>query len=232
MSRAKGLLALLLVAIVVALVFLPRGGGPPDNATMAHSIALFGYADDGEPLWEIRAEDGRIDDASQTLNGVAIDFFAEDQGPLQIRGDRLERSEATSRLSGNVRIERTDELLLTTDELTWDEADERLAAGPIELVSGDLRMSAAEFGYDLEHETASFGGGVEASADLETDWSIRADRAEEHDGVVAFLGGVDAESVDGRLAAESLRVDENGIRAVGGVSARLDMGVLRESDGT
>ncbi len=234
MSRAKGFIALLFVAIAATLmlVFLPRGRSPSDDWTTARSVSLFGYTEDGSPQWEIHAADGQIDDSSQRLSGIAIDFFAEGQDPLGIRSDRLERTETISRLSGNVRIEQADDLLLTTEELTWDESGERLASGPVDLVAGDVRMSAAEFGYDLRDETASFTGGVEATADLEEEWSIRADRAEEHNGEVSFLGGVSAESSAGCLSAETVRVAEDGIRAIGGVSARLDLGVLGEPDDT
>jgi hypothetical protein len=262
MSRAKGLLALLFIGIVVALMFLPRGRNPAKDATIAESITLYGYAADGAPLWEIRAQDGRIDGSDQTLNGISIDFYGEDLSTLSIHGDRLERSDAISRLSGNVRIERVADLLLETDALTWREADERLESGPIDLSTEDLRMSAAGFEYDLEIETASFTGGVEASASLETEWTIRADRAEEHAGVVVFHNDVTAESEDGEsfrserlevepeaetvhlsggvignwssghLSAESVRWDEDGTRATGRVAAQLDLNELRGFDDT
>ena len=244
------------------LVFLPRGRDPADDATIAKSIMLYGYADDGAPLWQIRAQDGRIDGSAQTLNGVAIDFYGEDLSTLSIRGDRLERTEAVSRLSGNVRIERTDGLLLEAEALAWNEADEHLESGLINLSAEDLRVSAAGFEYDLETETASFTGGVEAFASLETEWTIRADRAEERDGVVVFRDGVTAESEDGEsfrcerlevesetesvdlsgdvigdwssghLSAESVRLDGNGMRAAGRVVARLDLEELRKRDDT
>jgi lipopolysaccharide export system protein LptA len=262
MSRATSLLALLFLGIVVVLVFLPRERHPVDDATIARSITLYGYAEDGSPLWEIRARDGRIDGSDQTLSGVAIDFYGEDLSTLSIRGDRLKRTESVSRLSGNVRIERTDDLLLEAEALTWDEAAERLESGPIDLSTADLHVSAAGFGYDLETETASFTGGVEAVASLEAEWTIRADRAEERDGVVVFHESVVAESEDGEsfvcdrlevdsetetvhlsgevigdwssghLSAESLRLDGNGMRAAGRVTARLDLEELRKADDT
>lgn len=244
------------------LVFLPRGRNPVDDTTIAELITLYGYADDGTPLWEVRAQDGRIDGSAQTLSGVAIDFHGEDLSTLSIHGDRLERTEGVSRLSGNVRIERTDDLLLETEALTWNEADERLESGPIDLSTADLHVSAAGFGYDLETETASFTGGVEAFASLEAEWTIRADRAEERDGVVVFREGVTAESEDdesfrceqlevdsetetvhlsgevigdwssGHLSAESVWLDGNGMRAAGRVTARLDLEELRRVDDT
>ncbi len=262
MRRTTGLLALLLVGIVVALVFLPRGRNPASDATMAESITLYGYADDGTPLWRIHAQDGRIDGSDQTLSGVSIDFYDEDLSTLSVRGDRLERTEAVSRLSGEVRIERTDDLLLRTDALAWNEADERLESGRIDLSAADLHVSAAGFGYDLRTAMASFTGGVEASADLETEWTIRADRAEEHDGVVVFWDEVTAESGDdetfrcerlevepeteiahlsgdvvgdwpsGHLSAGAVRLDGEGLRASGRVAARLDLDELRGSDDT
>lgn len=232
MSRAKSLLALLLIGAVVALVFLPRGRSPADNATIARSIRLYGYDDDGAPLWEIRAEGGRIDESAQTLNGVAIDFHNEEGSTMSIRGDRLERIEGVSRLSGNVRIDRSDDLHMDVEALTWNEAEERLESGPIDLLTEDLRVSAAGFEYDLETETASFTGGVEASLGTEPEWTIRAERAEEHDGVVIFRVGVIAESEDGRLSAESVRLDEDGMQATGLVAARLNLDEIGEPDDT
>jgi hypothetical protein len=262
MSRAKRLFAIFLLAIAVVLIFLPRGRNPVDDATIAQSITLYGYADDGALLWEIHARDGRIDGSGQTLSGVAIDFYGQDLSTLSIDGDRLERTEAVSRLSGNVHIQRTDDLLLEAEALTWDEAEERLESGPIELSTADLHVSAMGFGYDLETETASLTGGVEASASLEAEWTIRADRAEERDGVVVFREGVTAESEDGEsfrcerlevdteaetarlsgdvigdwpsghLSAESLQLDGDGMRAAGHAMARLDLEELRTVDDT
>ena len=262
MSRTTGLLALLFLGIVAVLVFLPRGRHPTDDATVARSITLYGYDDSGAPLWEIRAQDGRIDRSDQTFSGVAIDFYGEDLSALSIHADRLERSEAVSTLSGNVRIERTDDLLLETEALSWNEAGEYLESGPVDLSAEDLHVSAAGFGFDLETETASFTGDVEALVSLEAEWTIRAARAEERDGVVVFREDVTAESEDGEsfrcrqlevdsetetvhlsgevigdwtsghLIAESVRLDGNGMRAAGRVAARLDLGELAEANDT
>jgi hypothetical protein len=231
MSRAKGFLALCLLAAAVALVFLPRGRRPADDATTARSIALYGYDEAGDPLWEIRAEDGRIDESTQTLSGVTVDFHGDDGSAMRIRGDRLERSGDVSRLSGNVRIDQ-DDLHMEVEAVTWDEAVERLESGPIVLETQDVRVSAAGFAYDLQAETASFTGGVEASAGANPGWTIRSDRAEEHDGVVVFRDGVTADSEDGHLSAESVRLDEDGMRATGRVAAQLNLREMGELDDT
>jgi len=260
MSRAKILLGLAVVAAVLSLVFLPRGGEPEDDATTARSITLYGY-DDQDPLWEIRAEDGRIEEDGQTLRGIAIDFHRADGKRLRIRGDQLDRSEGSARLSGAVRIERTDDLQLETDALTWIEADERLESGPIVLSTETLRVTAAQFGYDLSDDVASFGGGVDAHADLDATWTIRADRAEERDGIITFDGDVTADSAEGesfrcrqlevdpeaesvrlvgdaegeyasaRLYAALIRIDSDGLWASGRVSAQMDLEEMGASDG-
>jgi len=232
MSRAKGFLAIVVLAVLVGLVFLPRGRNPASTETVARTIALCGYAEDGAPRWEIRAQEGRLDGSTQTLIGVAIDFHNEDGSTMSARGDRLERTDGVGRLSGDVRIEQSDDFHMEVETLTWNEAEEHLDSGPIDLSTEDLHLSAARFGYDLQAETASFAGGVEATARLETEWAIRAEQAEELDGVVTFLGGVTVDSEEGRVSAESLRVDENGILAAGGVEARLDLGGSREPDDT
>lgn len=262
MPRTKILLALLAVAIVLALVLLPRGRGPVDEATVAEVITFYGYTKEGTPLWEIHAESGRIDGAEQWLHGVSVDFYDEEGPALHVRGAELHRTPGVSRLSGGVRIERGDDLVLETDAVSWDEARDRLEAGAIDLTTPELRVSAARFEYELETAAASFAGGVDASADLDARWTIEADRAEERDGVVTFRGGVIAESEDGasfrcerleaesesetarltggvvgdwasgHLSADSVRFDDDGIHATGGVTARLDWGESRDSDGT
>ncbi len=232
MSRAKGLLAILVVAILAGLVFLPRGRSPASDTTVARTIALYGYAEDGSPLWEIRAQEGRLDESTQTLTGVAIDFHNEDGSSMSVLGDRLERADGVGRLSGNVRIDQSEDFHMEVDALTWNEAEERLDSGPTDLSTEDLHLSAARFGYDLQSETAAFDGGVEATSRLETEWAIQAERAEERDGVVTFLGGVTVESEEGHVHAESVRLDENGIMATGGVEARLELKGSREPDDT
>jgi lipopolysaccharide export system protein LptA len=260
MSRAKILLALVAVAAALVLIFLPHGGDEPaDDATAATAISLYGY-DDGDLLWEIRAAHGRIDGDEQTLHGVEVAFHGDGDDPLQIRGEQLERSGDSARLSGDIRIERTDDLFLETEALTWIEADERLEAGPIVLLAEALTISAERFGYDLVTGSSSFTGHVEASADLGSDWTIRAERAEEQDGIVTFDGTVTAESgeegafrcdrlevdseaqqvrllgdVDGewasvRLNAGSIEMDDDGLRAADRVSARLDLQEMGGAD--
>lgn len=262
MSRAKSLLALLVVAVGIALLFLPRGGGPADETTSATSITLYGYDDGAKPSWKIRAANARIDGPGQTLDGVSIEFYGDDPSSLGIRGDRLDRSEGVAHLSGHVRIERADDLFLETEALTWIEAEDRLETGPISLSADILRVTAARFGYDLDTGTASFTDDVEAVIDLETDWTIRAERAEERDGLATFHDGVTAESesgetfrcerleVDsqsevvrlfgdvtgdwpaGELTADSVRWDQSGTRASGRVAARLDLEEMRTPNGT
>ncbi len=151
---------------------------------------------------------------------------------MSVRGDRLDRTAGVGRLSGDVRIEQSDDFHMEVEALTWNEAEEHLDSGRIDLSTEDLHLSAARFGYDLRAETASFDGGVEATANRETDWAIRADRAEEHDGVVTFHGGVTVDSEEGRVHAESVRLDEDGILAAGGVEAQLELKGSRESDDT
>jgi hypothetical protein len=262
MSRATGFFVLLLVGIAVVLALLPRERRHAESATIAQSVRLYGYNNDGTSQWEIRADDGRIDEAEQTLSGIAVTFYAEDGSTLSVRANRLERTNAVSRLTGNVRIERPDDLLLQVDLLTWDEAANRLESGPIDLSTEELSLSAAQFEYDLDSESASFSGDVEALATLETEWTIHADRAEERDGFVTFRNNVDAESEDGKsfrchqlrvdaesrtvhlsgdvrgewssghLSAESVWLSEDGIRAVGRATARLDLEELRNQDDT
>ena len=259
MSRTKIILVLAVVAAALVLILLPRKHGPVEDATTVASISLYGY-DDGKLLWEIRAADGRIDDDDQTLRDVAIAFHGAEGDPLHLRGERLDRSGKMARLTGDIRIERTDELLLETEELTWIEADDRLEAGPISLSTEILRIAADGFEYDLTTGASTFTGGVEARADLESDWAIRAEHAGERDGIVSFDGSVTAESsddgtfrcdrlevdseaervhllgnVDGgwtsaQLSAGSVELDDDGLRAAGGVSARLDLNEMGGSD--
>lgn len=258
MSRTKILLVLVVIAAALVLIFLPRRDGPVDDATTAASISLYGY-DDGELLWEIRAADGRIDGDNQALRDVEVAFHSAEGDPLRLRGERLDRSGEIARLTGGIRIERADELLLETEALNWFEAYDRLEAGPISLSTEILHIAADEFGYDLATGASTFAGSVEAHADVGSNWMILAERAGERDGIVSFSGSVKAESADdgtfrcerlevdseaervrllgdvdgewtsAQLSAESVELDDKGLRAAGRVSARLDLEEMGES---
>ena len=259
MSRAKSLAALVLLGAVLAFVFFPRTRHSETPAvTVTDAIQLFGYGDDGSLQWELRAATGSMDSSEQVLEDVSVRFFGQDQSALAIRGDRLVRSDGESRLSGDVRMERSEDVTLDVDTLTWDETSEQLASGAVAVESDDLSVSAGGFGYDLTTETASFVDGVEARVALETAWTVRSSRAEEHSGVMVFADGVEAESADGEhFECDSLAVEERtatlrgdvtgtwtsgsvnaavielsdtGIRASGGVVARLDLQALEKTD--
>ncbi len=257
MRRTGRFIVLVVIAaaggVALAVWWPSAGNRAVPDVTRADAMTVYGYANRDTPLWRMEAESGTIDERDQTLHDVTISFYEGDGTATRVRGDRLERTDAIGRLTGEVRMERPDGLLLTTASVTWDEADERLEAGPIVLTTSELRMSAVTFAYDLASDTASFGGGVEATADWETSWTLEASRAEEHDGVMTFYGAVTAtsdaddayvcdrlevstenetvlltgnvsgEGRGGTLRAASLRWSEEGIVADGAVTARIDL---------
>lgn len=241
-------------------LFLPRETREADHATAASRISLFGYTGDGTLLWQIQADSGRIEATDQTLENVCVDFYDADGPELSVRGDRLERASGVSRLTGAVRIERSGGSQMRLEALTWHEAAEQLAAGPVELSADRLTLSAAQFEYDLRTGSASFGGSVQVSVSWESTWIIRADRAEGHDDVTILRGGVVAESEEGEsfrcesmevdpasgtaflsggvvgewpsgeLLATSVRLDEEGIHAAGSVVGRVHLDLSEHPD--
>ncbi len=229
MSRAKRTLPILLIAAVLAIVFLPRRSFEPDDRFAAGGVVLRSYTDAGDLSWEVEAQSGEVIDGEGTLTDVVLRFLSGGVVEMRATADRFARGEETSTLSGTVRIERKDGLRLATEEMSWYEQKERLEAGPIELEVRNLLVTGEHFEYDLAGERATITGDVRATARSEGD-DYRCDRIETDEKTVRMIGSVEARFREGGLTADDLRIDEGGLTATGDVSLRLDLAAATEED--
>lgn len=230
MPRARVVLLFLLVAGFAALVFVPRRPGGLDASFTAAGVVLHTYTEAGDLSWEIYAREGEVVEEEGTLSGVEIRFISSDETSLTATADHFSRAEDESVLSGDVKIEREDGLRLETEEMTWDEREEQLRAGAIDLSFRDARLEGQRFEYDLRDERATITGGVVATVDRGPGLSVRGDRAVEEDDVLSIEGNVRIEFEEGEVRAERASIEEGGLTATGNVSLSLDLASERESD--
>jgi hypothetical protein len=223
MSRASVLLLVLLVVGFAALVLVPHRATAPDVPFAASGVALQTYTEAGDPSWEISAREGEVDGEEAALRDVEVRFRSSDETSLVATADRLVRGENESVFSGHVRVDRSDELHLETEELVWNESLEFLKTSAIELSVRDVTLTGERFEYDLRLDRATIVGNVVATVSTD-ELQIRAERAEEiDDETIDLAGGVKATFPDGTLSAERARVTETGVVASGDVSLSLHL---------
>jgi LPS export ABC transporter protein LptC len=227
MPRARAILLCLVVAGFAALVLVPRRPPGVDVSFTATGVVLHTYTEAGDLSWEIYAREGRVVDEKGTLSDVKIHFISPDAPSLSASADRFSRGEDGSILSGGVRIEREDGLRLETEEMTWNEREEQLHAGAIDLTIRDARVEGERFEYDLRDERATITGGVLATVDREPKVSVRGDRAVEEDDVLSIEGSVQIESEDGSYQCDRIQADTETVRLIGGVEGLFKDGELR-----
>lgn len=227
MSRAKFILLGLLVAGIAALVFLPRRPAVSDVPFAASGVVLHTYTEAGDLAWEVRAREGEVVGEEGTLSGVEVRFITSDETSLTARADRLIQAERSSTLSGDVLIERDDGLRLETEEMTWNEHDEQLHSGSVELSIRDLHVEGERFEYDLRGDRATIVGEIMATIDREPRLTIRGERAEEANDVLAVEGNVEIESGEDAYRCDRIEADEEQVRLIGGVEARFRDGELQ-----
>jgi len=229
MSRAKRIVPLIVVAAILAIVLLPRRPVGPDDPFVASGVVLRSYTDAGDLSWEVEAQSGEVVDEEAILTGVILRFLSSNEVAMTASADQFVQGEETSILSGNVRIEREDELRLRTEEMSWHEREEKLEAGPVELEARDLLVIGDRFEYDLETERATISGAVRAD-DPSNEETYRCDRIEADEDAVYLSGSVEAEFEDGGLTADRVRIDEDGLTAEGSVSLHFDPAATSEED--
>jgi lipopolysaccharide assembly outer membrane protein LptD (OstA) len=227
MPRARSILVVLLLVGIAVILFLPRRLGDTDVPFAAAGVTLRTYTESGEPAWEVHARDGEVIDESGTLLDVEVRFLSSDETPLTAIADRLSQAERTSTLAGSVVIERGDGLRLETEEITWNEEEEKLRAGSIRLAIRDLYVEGESFAYDLRAERATITGGVVATIDRDAPLSVLGERAEEADDVLAVEGNVRVEAPDATYRCHRIEADGETVRLLGEVEARFKEGELR-----
>jgi len=227
MSRARTILLVLLIVGIAAVLFLPRRLDTRDVPFTAAGVTLHTYTDSGELSWEVRAGGGEVVGDMGTLSDVKIRFVSSDETSLTAAAGHLSRTERESTLTEEVRIERDDGLRLETEEMIWNEGEERLRSGPITLSLRDLTVEGEQFDYDIREKRASITGGVLATIDRDPPVTIFGERAEEANDILAVEGDVRVETDDGVYRCDRIEAEDEVVRLVGNVVAGFDEGELR-----
>ena len=230
MSKAKIVIAILLVVTCgIALILLPHREAETERApARVGGISLYGYTKEGDLAWAMTAEEGEIDKETEDLTGISIRFPEEDGTYLVISAPSLVQKRGLRRLSGGVRIEREDGLIMTCDSLDWDDEASLLSADRVELSYGKIEASGGGFRYDIEGEISSFSNGVEGKIEREGAISVRGERAEESGGRIVIIGNVLVRSEEDTYRCDRLESDGEGEEVVltGGVTALMSEGKL------
>jgi len=227
MSRASAILVVLLVAGLAAILFWPQRHSGGDAPFAAVGVTVRTYTGSGDPSWEVRAREGIVIGGTGTLSGVEIVFLSDDEITMTATADRLTQAERTSTLAGGVTVERSDGLRLETDELVLREDAETLDADAIALSVRDLRVEGGGFAYDLGSERATLSRNVVATLDRDSPVTVRGERAEESDDVLAVEGDVRVETFGGEYRCHRIEATEEAVRLLGDVSGTFAEGDLR-----
>jgi LPS export ABC transporter protein LptC len=246
MSRLRVLLLLLIVGAIFALVLSVRQEPTSSDLTKAEAIALSGYDDEGVLVWHIGAKSGELKDDRGHLFDVRVRFFANDKEPLETRSATLLFRKGEAILEGGVETTRGEGYRLTTEQITWNEAERTLTARRVEITTDGGTIEANEFRYDLASERSVLSGGIDACIDRSTPITVSGDQASEENGLLQITGGVtilndeetyhcsrleyDTESdtvclidsvkgtfQEGEIHADAITLTQDGIEAVGAV---------------
>jgi len=227
MSRASAVLVVLLVAGLAAILFWPQRTGEGDAPFAAAGVTLRTYTESGDPSWEVRAREGVVVGEAGTLSDVEIVFLSGDEVTMTAIAEQLTQAERTSTLAGGVTVERSDGLHLEADELVLREDEETLYADAIALSVRDLHVEGEGFAYDLGSERATLSRNVVATLDRDPPVTVRGERAEESDDVLAVEGDVRVETSDGEYRCDRIEAEEESVRLLGDVAGTFAEGDLR-----
>lgn len=222
MSRTAVVL-LVLVLIGGGMALLLRRASPPDDAGIeAQGIGLQGYHADGSPAWGLQAGSGVLQGDRGTLESVRLTLFEEGELPLVIFADRLSRETSGSVLSGAVRVERQEALVLHTEAMTWDERNGVLESGAVSVSVQAASIEAGSFHHDLRAGVTTLTRGVDAQVSQDgVRYVAHSPSAESTVDRLVLLEGVTVQADSGDHY-ESLRLELSGnpvtIHLIGGVS--------------
>jgi len=213
MLRAKTLLVAVFVVVAfaaAAALLWPRWSTRvPAPSAAAAGLSLFGYAEDGALSWHITAESGTLADEGGTLSDVELMLSEQSTSPITVRADELTRTSARSILAGSVVVEREDGLRVTTDRMTWDEANRTLVASETALEYAELRASGLRSSYDLSKTCVTIEDQVRVAAMGDDGWSLSSGRLDVCDGTLTATGSVVVETKDGeRYTCDTLAFNE------------------------
>ncbi len=246
MSRLRVLLLLLIVGAILALVLSFRQEPTSSDLTVAEALDLSGYDDEGTLVWHVHAKSGELKEDRGHLSNVVVRFFADGEEPLEARSPTLIFRKGAATLEGGVEATRGEEYILTTEQITWNEAERTLTAHRVKIATDGGTIAANEFRYDLASERSVLSGGIDARIDRSTPITVSGDQASEENGLLQITDGVtilngeetylcsrleyDTESdtvrmidsvagtfQEGEIHADEITLTQDGIKAVGAV---------------
>ena len=195
---------------------------------IATGISMYGYGHAGTLAWETSASSGTLTPSDGTMKDVDVRFFSGSETLLVASGSHLDQDDRVSRLHGDVVVERSDGLRLTTDALHWMTDSDRLEAGEVQIDWEEIALEAQSLSYDLSTETAFLSEGIDMTIDRESPWSIRAETAEVSEAGAGLEGDVEIVSEGEAYRCERVETDAGGetVRLIGAVEAVLEEGSL------
>jgi len=246
MSKLRVLLLLLIVGAILALVLSFRQEPTSSDLTVAAALDLSGYDAEGTLVWHVHAKSGELKEDRGHLSDVVVRFFANDKEPLEAWSPTLVFRKGAATLEGGVEATRGEGYRLTTEQITWNEAERTLTAHRVEIATDGGTIAANEFRYDLAGERSVLSGGIDARIDRSTPITVSGDQASEENGLLQIIDGVtilngeetylcsrleyDTESdtvrlidsvegtfQEGEIHADAITLTQDGIEAVGAV---------------
>lgn len=251
MSKAKGFILVFLILGLAAggyFLFRAREGPPPAEDTMT-GVVLFGYDADGNRSWQVEARVGKMDKDKGELRDVILTLYEAGEARITASAPVLSFSGNRARFTGGVTALLNGKDRLITDEIAWTRDTGALSGGRVEIISSAGRIEAEGFSYESGSGRLSLEGGVRAELSDPEKISAVGDAAEYDSGritlsgnvqitspgetyrcraarydsgMVLLTGGVEGEIENGTLAADEIRVRDEGITASGGVHLSLE----------
>ncbi|MCK5585793.1 LPS export ABC transporter periplasmic protein LptC [Candidatus Bipolaricaulota bacterium] len=191
MSRTA-IVIVILVLIIGGVTLLLRRSAPMQEAlTRAEQISVTGYREDGSPAWVIQAQAGSLDTNNSALESVELTLLRDPDAPIVVHGDRLSRDSGGSTLTGSIRVKQADTLSLETETLFWDEHNDVLESGPVDIEMESAVIEAGTFHHDLNTGLTTLSQGIEAQITHEgVEYTARSDSAESSSDQLALIGNV------------------------------------------
>ena len=221
MSRTA-IVIVILVLVIGGVTLLLRRSAPLQMAlTRAEQISVTGYREDGSPAWSIQAQTGSLDANNSSLETVELTLLREPDAPIVVRGDRLSRDSGGSTLTGSIRVEQANTLSLKTETLFWDEHNDVLESGPVDIEMESASIEAGAFHHNLNTGLTTLSQGIKAQIDHEDiGYTARSDSAEAASDQLAMIGNVSIQTETGdRYTCQRLESETSAssIRLIGDV---------------
>lgn len=260
MSRTAIIVVVLVLIIGGAILLLRRSSPLQEALTRTEQISVTGYREDGSPAWSIQAESGSLDANNSALELVELTLLRDEDDPIIVTGDHLSRDSGGSTLTGSIRVTQADTLSLEAETLFWDERNDVLESGPVNIEMNSASIKSGSFHHNLDAGLTTLARGIEAQIlHDDVEYVAHSDSAEASSDQLALIGNVVIQADNGdsyacqRLesepsassihligdvtgqwqqngfAAESVLLDDNGIRLHGDVTIDLNLPMMDES---